>query len=246
MKALRAEVKRPEREAHHSPPSSVEVKNVCSYTFTPQYVFIDWCYSYSFTFYITASYLTLGLLKSGWPRWAGHVACMRMGRNICISHFYEDISRKMCAWKTRKEMSNKDKMGFYGDMRWWTEVHGTGSRPCPMSGFCVGVVEHLGSSITTELDDMWNVQLWIQLTWQNEQYFFETQGKDQNAWPQAGPYWNHGSLIPLVPEDAFALRDRKNDTNAAGHGLRSTRPIKHLSIRDVHNLTFSYLGVSAL
>jgi hypothetical protein len=35
------EVKRPEREADHSPPSSAEVKNAWSYTSTPQYVFTD-------------------------------------------------------------------------------------------------------------------------------------------------------------------------------------------------------------
>jgi hypothetical protein len=41
--ALSLGVKRPEREAGHSPPSSAEVKNVWSYTSTPQYTFIAWC-----------------------------------------------------------------------------------------------------------------------------------------------------------------------------------------------------------
>jgi hypothetical protein len=36
-------VKRPGREADHSPPSSAEVKNVWSYTNTPQYAFMAWC-----------------------------------------------------------------------------------------------------------------------------------------------------------------------------------------------------------
>jgi hypothetical protein len=36
-------VKRPGREADHSPPSSAEVKNAWSYTSTPQYVFMAWC-----------------------------------------------------------------------------------------------------------------------------------------------------------------------------------------------------------
>jgi hypothetical protein len=36
-------VKRPGREADHSPPSSVEVKNAWSYTSTPQYIFMAWC-----------------------------------------------------------------------------------------------------------------------------------------------------------------------------------------------------------
>jgi hypothetical protein len=35
--------KRPGREAAHSPPSSAEVRNVWSYTSTPQYVFMVWC-----------------------------------------------------------------------------------------------------------------------------------------------------------------------------------------------------------
>jgi hypothetical protein len=41
--ALSLEVKRLGREADHSPPSSAEVKNAWSYTFTPQYVFMAWC-----------------------------------------------------------------------------------------------------------------------------------------------------------------------------------------------------------
>jgi hypothetical protein len=36
-------VKQPGREANHSPPSSVEVKNSWSYTSTPQCVFMAWC-----------------------------------------------------------------------------------------------------------------------------------------------------------------------------------------------------------
>jgi hypothetical protein len=36
-------VKRPGREADHSPPSSAEVKNAYRYTFTPQYAFMAWC-----------------------------------------------------------------------------------------------------------------------------------------------------------------------------------------------------------
>jgi hypothetical protein len=41
--ALSLGVKRPGREADHSPPSNTEVKNACSYTSTPQYVFMAWC-----------------------------------------------------------------------------------------------------------------------------------------------------------------------------------------------------------
>jgi hypothetical protein len=36
-------VKRPGREAYHSPPSRAEFKNPWSYTSTPQYVFMAWC-----------------------------------------------------------------------------------------------------------------------------------------------------------------------------------------------------------
>jgi hypothetical protein len=36
-------LKWPEREADHSPPSSVEVKNVWSRTFIPEYLFMVWC-----------------------------------------------------------------------------------------------------------------------------------------------------------------------------------------------------------
>jgi len=49
-------VKRPEREADHSPPSSTEVKNTWRYTSTPQYVFMAWClvkHRDSFTFYLS-------------------------------------------------------------------------------------------------------------------------------------------------------------------------------------------------
>jgi hypothetical protein len=38
-----SEVKRPGREADHSPPSSAEVQNAWNYTSTPQYAFMAWC-----------------------------------------------------------------------------------------------------------------------------------------------------------------------------------------------------------
>jgi hypothetical protein len=49
-------VKRSEREADHSPPSTAEVTNVYGYTSTPQYVFMAWCLvkyrdNFTFTFY---------------------------------------------------------------------------------------------------------------------------------------------------------------------------------------------------
>jgi hypothetical protein len=36
-------IKRPGREADHSPPSSAEVKNAWSYTSTPEYAVMAWC-----------------------------------------------------------------------------------------------------------------------------------------------------------------------------------------------------------
>jgi len=41
--ALSLGVKWPGRKANHSTPSSAEVKNVCTYTFTPTYIFMVWC-----------------------------------------------------------------------------------------------------------------------------------------------------------------------------------------------------------
>jgi hypothetical protein len=41
--ALSLRVKRPGREADHSPPSSADVKNPWSYTSTSRYVFMAWC-----------------------------------------------------------------------------------------------------------------------------------------------------------------------------------------------------------
>jgi hypothetical protein len=36
-------VKEPQRKAHHSLPSSAEIKNAWSYVSTPPYVFMAWC-----------------------------------------------------------------------------------------------------------------------------------------------------------------------------------------------------------
>jgi hypothetical protein len=41
--AISLGLKRPGREADHSSPSRVEVKNTCRYTSTPPYVFMAWC-----------------------------------------------------------------------------------------------------------------------------------------------------------------------------------------------------------
>jgi hypothetical protein len=62
--ALSLRVKRPGREADHSPPSSAEVKHAWSYTSVPQYVFMACCLlsirtTLPFTFYI----------PNCWGRW---------------------------------------------------------------------------------------------------------------------------------------------------------------------------------
>jgi hypothetical protein len=51
-------VKRPRREADHTPPSSTEVNNAWSYTSTPLYVYMEWClvkHRDNFTFYLLNS-----------------------------------------------------------------------------------------------------------------------------------------------------------------------------------------------
>jgi hypothetical protein len=53
--ASRPEIRRPEREADHSPPFSVNTVNAWKYISTPQYVFMEWCLvkhrdNFTFTF----------------------------------------------------------------------------------------------------------------------------------------------------------------------------------------------------
>jgi hypothetical protein len=62
--ALSLGVKRPGREADHSPPSSSDVKNAWSYTSTPQYCFMAWCLvkhrdNFTFTFNFISYLLSL-------------------------------------------------------------------------------------------------------------------------------------------------------------------------------------------
>jgi hypothetical protein len=52
-------VKRPRREADHSPASSAEVKDAGTYTSTPPYVFMAWClvkHRYNFTITLDKTY----------------------------------------------------------------------------------------------------------------------------------------------------------------------------------------------
>jgi hypothetical protein len=53
--ALSLGIKQLGHEADHSPPSSAKIKNVWSYTCTPQYIFMVWCLvkhrdNFTFTF----------------------------------------------------------------------------------------------------------------------------------------------------------------------------------------------------
>jgi len=51
-------INRPGREADHSPSSSAEVINACSYTSALQYAFMAWClvkHRDNFTFYFSAA-----------------------------------------------------------------------------------------------------------------------------------------------------------------------------------------------
>jgi hypothetical protein len=57
-------------EADHSPPSSTEVKNVWSYTSTPQYVFMVWCLvkhrdSFTYILHLVHSYFTVFYIRYG-------------------------------------------------------------------------------------------------------------------------------------------------------------------------------------
>jgi hypothetical protein len=55
-------VKRPGREADHSPPSSAKVKNAWSYASTPLYILMAWClvkHGDNFTFYLFYLYILL-------------------------------------------------------------------------------------------------------------------------------------------------------------------------------------------
>jgi hypothetical protein len=66
-RALSLGVKRLEREADHSPPSSAEVKHAWSYTSIPPYVFMVWClvkHRDNFTFYLYCRTLHCSLYKS--------------------------------------------------------------------------------------------------------------------------------------------------------------------------------------
>jgi hypothetical protein len=60
-------VKRPGREANHSPPPSAEVNNAWRYTSTPQYTFMAWClvkHRDNFTFTFTSEFRTCSFAQN--------------------------------------------------------------------------------------------------------------------------------------------------------------------------------------
>jgi hypothetical protein len=66
--ALYLAVRRPGREADHSPPSCAEVENAWSYTSIPPYVFMAWCLvkhrnNFTFTFYLSQIALPYFLIR---------------------------------------------------------------------------------------------------------------------------------------------------------------------------------------
>jgi hypothetical protein len=81
---LSPRVKRPGREADHSPPSSAEVMNAWRYTSTPKYVFMAWCLvkhrdNFAFIFIFTIifyfyPYYHIRTSRSRRMRLTGHVA----------------------------------------------------------------------------------------------------------------------------------------------------------------------------
>jgi hypothetical protein len=92
--ALSLGVKRPRREADHSPPLSVRSKNAWSYTSTPQYVFMAWCLvkhrdNFTFTF-----------------NFKGHVASIVTVTEVLVKIF---ISTNLFASQIRKSDRKSNK-----------------------------------------------------------------------------------------------------------------------------------------
>jgi hypothetical protein len=76
-------VKRPGREAGHSPPYTAEVKNAWSYTSSPQYAFMAWCLVKrrdTFTF----TYICLLERKTEKMKTVGKEAKMLVSVCICV------------------------------------------------------------------------------------------------------------------------------------------------------------------
>jgi hypothetical protein len=98
--ALSLGLKRPGREADHSLPSCSEVKNVWSYTSTPQYVFMAWCLvkqaAFNYIIYNTWSkYVGVDNLSvnqptklSSWPQFGLNVSQWELGNREYVKQLW--------------------------------------------------------------------------------------------------------------------------------------------------------------
>jgi hypothetical protein len=100
--ALYLGVKRPVREADHSPLSSAEVKNAWRYTSTPPYFFTAWCLvknrdNFTFTYIGVRKHMRVSTCKQ-W-RWEDNIDMIIIGRYeanwteiMIIQLFYSSVS----------------------------------------------------------------------------------------------------------------------------------------------------------
>jgi len=139
--ALSLGVKRPERQADHSPPSNAKVTNAWGYTSTPQYVFMVWClvkHKDNFTFTLPICYSLWGAL---WTYMlihlrtnTAHIKCLiyklytssaHLGTQfIHFIHLYHEQWRIRLKFK-RSVIYPKD---YYYQVRWTHCDHGTACR----------------------------------------------------------------------------------------------------------------------
>jgi hypothetical protein len=85
--ALSLGVKRPEREADNSAPSSAEVKSAYSYTSTPLYVFMAWCLVRHRDNFFTFIFICLLILSCLYNRNHDFYHGISCARNFVSVHF---------------------------------------------------------------------------------------------------------------------------------------------------------------
>jgi hypothetical protein len=101
-------VKWPGREADHSPPTSVDVKNAWSYTSTPQYVFMAWClvkHRDNFTFTLLLLYFIL---------WRAGTSAQNLHSHYSGSHW--DVGKLRDEGKGREARSHRHRVTLWGDI----------------------------------------------------------------------------------------------------------------------------------
>jgi hypothetical protein len=108
-RSLSLGVKRPGREADHSPPFSALFRNAWSYTSTPQYAFMAWCSVKTQGLYFTLLYFTLLYFYY-------KIICIRCSIFWVSQHFemvkITDVSKEFRQWR-RKETSSSETFFFY-------------------------------------------------------------------------------------------------------------------------------------